>query len=158
MVEEFYVKKWPCLARFFMINFIMSICDHSGNRVVFVMRIFQGHVGIVRFVRGPGAGGGDVKEWAKPFYKSKAWRDCRDAYFIFRHGLCERCGRPGKIVHHKVYLTPQNINDPNVSLNWENLELVCQDCHNLEHHGADVAAEGLMFDGNGDLVRGERSD
>jgi hypothetical protein len=40
-----------------MINFIMSICDHSGNRVVFVMRIFQGHVGIVRFVRGPGAGG-----------------------------------------------------------------------------------------------------
>ena len=44
-----------------MINFIMSICDHSGNRVVFVMRIFQGHVGIVRFVRGPGAGG--RKRW-----------------------------------------------------------------------------------------------
>ena len=46
-----------------MINFIMSICDHSGNRVVFVMRIFQGHVGIVRFVRGPGAGG--RKRWQK---------------------------------------------------------------------------------------------
>ena len=46
-----------------MINFIMSICDHSGNRVVFVMRIFQGHVGIVRFVRGPGAGG--LKRWQK---------------------------------------------------------------------------------------------
>lgn len=44
-----------------MINFIMSICNHSGNRVVFVMRIFQGHVGIVRFVRGPGAGG--RKRW-----------------------------------------------------------------------------------------------
>ena len=24
-----------------MIDFIMSICDHSGNRVVFVMRIFS---------------------------------------------------------------------------------------------------------------------
>ncbi|WP_265445078.1 hypothetical protein [Acetivibrio straminisolvens] len=33
-----------------------------------------------------------MKEWAKPFYKSKAWQDCREAFFIFRHGLCERCG------------------------------------------------------------------
>ena len=35
----------------------------TGNRVVFVMRIFQGRVGIVRFVRGPGAGG--RKRWQK---------------------------------------------------------------------------------------------
>jgi len=94
----------------------------------------------------------DVKEWAKPFYKSKAWQDCREAFFIFRHGLCERCGGPGKIVHHKIYLTPQNINDPNISLNWDNLELVCQDCHNEEHHSTDAVADGLMFDENGDLV------
>lgn len=94
----------------------------------------------------------DMKPWAKSFYKSKAWRDCRDAYFIFRHGLCERCGGPGKIVHHKIYLTPQNINDPNVSLNWENLELLCQDCHNEEHHEDEATVSGLMFDENGNLV------
>lgn len=93
-----------------------------------------------------------AKEWAKSFYKSKAWQDCREAFFIFRHGLCERCGEPGKIVHHKIPLTPENINDPNITLSWDNLELTCQDCHNREHHSTDVTAEGLMFDENGDLI------
>jgi len=109
----------------------------------------------VRTSQKPGVGGGDVKEWAKPFYKSKAWQDCRDAYFIFRHGLCERCGGPGLIVHHRIYLTPQNINDPNVSLNWENLELVCATCHQHEHFESDAMAEGLCFDEFGNLVRKE---
>ena len=64
-----------------------------------------------------------MKEWAKSFYKSKAWRDCRDAYFISKHGLCERCNcKAGTIVHHKVYLTPQNINDPNVTIKESTLE------------------------------------
>jgi len=94
-----------------------------------------------------------MKSFAKLFYKSKAWRDCRDAYFAYRYGLCERCGKPGKIVHHKIYLTPENINDSNVSLNWDNLELVCQDCHNEEHHSTDVTSDGLMFDKNGDIVK-----
>lgn len=93
-----------------------------------------------------------MKEWAKHFYKSKAWRQCRDAYFIFRHGLCERCSSPGKIVHHKIWLTPQNIGDPNVSLNHEHLELLCQDCHNKEHHGSDAVGDGLRFDEFGNLV------
>ncbi|OYD06095.1 HNH endonuclease [Paludifilum halophilum] len=93
-----------------------------------------------------------MKAWAKSFYKSKAWRDCRDAYFVSRHGLCERCSRPGKIVHHKIYLTPDNIDNPDVSLNWENLELLCQDCHNNEHHGTKPTGDGLKFDESGDLV------
>jgi 5-methylcytosine-specific restriction enzyme A len=94
-----------------------------------------------------------VKEWAKHFYKSKAWRQCRDAYFVYRHGICERCPRPGKIVHHKIWLTPENINDPNISLNWEYLELLCQDCHNKEHHEKYSATRhDVMFDENGDLI------
>jgi 5-methylcytosine-specific restriction endonuclease McrA len=96
-----------------------------------------------------------MKPFAKKFYKSSAWRKCRDAYFVSQHGLCERCGGPGKIVHHKEYLTPDNINDPVISLNHEMLELHCQDCHNKEHHGSDheVVADGLMFDEYGNLVR-----
>lgn len=56
--------------------------------------------------------------------------------------VCERCLKRGLIVagskerplevHHKVPLTPENINDPNVTLNWENLELLCKDCHEEE--------------------------
>ena len=93
-----------------------------------------------------------AKEFAKAFYKSKAWRQCRDAYFVLRHGLCERCGRPGKIVHHRIWLTPENINDPDVSLNWDHLELLCQDCHNKEHHSESPVGYGLRFDEKGNLV------
>ncbi|PFB24142.1 HNH endonuclease [Bacillus cereus] len=96
-----------------------------------------------------------AKEYAKKFYKSSAWKKCRDSYFNFRHGLCERCtARPGKIVHHKNYITPENINDPEITLSFNNLELLCQDCHNREHHEKNSpVAEGVMFDENGDLIR-----
>lgn len=95
-----------------------------------------------------------AKDFAKKFYTSKAWRDCRNAFFIYRHGLCNRCGGAGKIVHHKIVLNPFNINDPDVSLNFTNLELLCQDCHNKEHHEKySPTAEGLTFNVDGDLVR-----
>ena len=74
-----------------------------------------------------------MKEYARKFYLSKNWRRTRDAYLQYRCGICERCGAAGDIVHHKTYLTPQNINDPKVSLSFSNLELLCQDCHNKEH-------------------------
>ena len=102
-----------------------------------------------------------MKEFAKKFYRSSAWRKCRDAYFAFRFGVCERCdGRNGvgKIVHHKVWLTPDNIDNPDVSLNWDLLELLCQDCHNREHHGSneDVVRDDVMFDADGNVVERER--
>ena len=79
-----------------------------------------------------------TKEYAKHFYKSKEWLKCRQGYISHRQaidgGLCERCkDELGFIVHHKIYLTPENINDPNTTLNWDNLEYICQDCHNKEH-------------------------
>ena len=79
-----------------------------------------------------------MKPYAEAFYKSKAWKDCREAYAKSKGGLCERClkeGRytAGEIVHHKVNITQQNIVDPTVTLNWGNLELVCRLCHAAEH-------------------------
>ena len=75
-------------------------------------------------------------------------------------GLCERClgkGRyiPGYIVHHKILLTTQNINNPNITLNHEHLEYVCLDCHNKEHHGSgvEVLREGLCFNEYGEIVK-----
>lgn len=94
-----------------------------------------------------------AKEWAKAFYKSKVWQQCREGYIASVFGLCERCQRPGYIVHHKELLTPQNINDPEVTLNWEKLEYLCQDCHNKEHFSNDKSVrEGLKFDHNGNLI------
>lgn len=72
------------------------------------------------------------------FYKSNAWKRCRDAYFSSVGGLCERCKAkglivPGYIVHHKTHLTPENYEDPSISLNFDNLEVLCKQCHNEEH-------------------------
>jgi 5-methylcytosine-specific restriction endonuclease McrA len=70
-------------------------------------------------------------------------------------GLCVRCGRPGEIVHHKIHLTPQNINDPSIALGEDNLELLCRDCHAIVHEEIQPTAAGLMFDANGNLVERE---
>jgi 5-methylcytosine-specific restriction endonuclease McrA len=100
-----------------------------------------------------------AKEFAKAFYRSAAWKKCRESYIASVQGLCETCLskmkiNPGKILHHTIYLTPENINDVDVSLNWNNLRFDCQDCHNKEHHQDDeVTAEGLTFDTNGDLIQ-----
>jgi len=75
-----------------------------------------------------------MREFAKEFYRSKTWQRCRDDYARSKAWLCERClsrglYKPGEIVHHKRHLTPDNIGDPSVTLSWDNLQLVCRDCH-----------------------------
>lgn len=80
-----------------------------------------------------------MKPYAVTFYKSKAWKTTREAYASSVGYICERCeaggryGVPGEIVHHKIHLTPANISDPRISLDWNNLELLCRDCHAKEH-------------------------
>lgn len=94
----------------------------------------------------------DVREFAKEFYLSKEWRAARD--FVFRRdsGLCVQCGAVGGIVHHKIHLTPENINDPFVTLAEENLELLCRDCHGAEHATDLPTDRGLMFDESGNII------
>ena len=75
-----------------------------------------------------------ARDFAKGFYKSKAWKECRAAYAKAARGLCERClskgiYRAGEIVHHVEHISPDNIQDPKVLLDWNNLQLVCRECH-----------------------------
>lgn len=93
-----------------------------------------------------------MRDFAKAFYHSKAWRQTRAFIFKRDSGLCVRCGRPGEIVHHKTHLTPKNIGNPAVSLGDDNLELLCRDCHAIEHTSDLPTDRALMFDENGDLV------
>lgn len=79
-----------------------------------------------------------AKEYAKGFYGSRAWKNCRAAYRAYRGGLCERClakglYNAGVIVHHKTYIDPENVTDPQILLDWNNLELLCRACHDAEH-------------------------
>lgn len=93
-----------------------------------------------------------MREFARSFYASKEWRQTREFIFQRDKGLCVRCGRPGEIVHHKIHLTPENIDDPTVTLNEDNLELLCRDCHGVEHTTDLPIDESLMWDEEGNLV------
>lgn len=99
-----------------------------------------------------------AQPFAIAFYHSKEWLKCRAGYIASVFGLCERCRvkgilTKGKIVHHKIKLTAQNISDPDVSLNWDNLYLVCKDCHEEEHSGENVTRSDVLFDGEGNLIK-----
>lgn len=94
-----------------------------------------------------------MREFAKDFYNSKPWRELRAYVYKRDCGLCVRCGAPGEIVHHKIHLTPKNINNPSIALNEDNLELLCRNCHAIEHEGALAVDRELMFDVNGNLVK-----
>lgn len=73
----------------------------------------------------------------KEFYRSPAWRRARAAYIAYRKsidgGMCEECHeRLGLIVHHKVWLNDDNVNDPEISLNFKHMKYDCLICHNKE--------------------------
>ena len=93
-----------------------------------------------------------MKDFSKRFYNSKAWQSTRNAYFSARGGLCENCLANGKItageiVHHKVPLTIQNINNAEITLGWGNLEVLCRECH-AERHGARATRYKINPDGS----------
>ena len=92
-----------------------------------------------------------AKPWAKAFYNSTAWQQTRLAYMTHRHGLCERCGAPGLIVHHRKALRPQDMGNPKRTLGWDNLELLCHRCHDLEHMAKHPAAR-CRFDADGNIL------
>ena len=81
-----------------------------------------------------------VKPWAKHFYSSKAWKNCREYVRQRDHRLCVDCMQygyftPAEEVHHIIELTPDNINDPSITLNPDNLVSLCKECHKKRHGG-----------------------
>jgi len=95
-----------------------------------------------------------MKEYASEFYHSTTWQKCRAAYISSVGGLCEDCLKSGKIkaglvVHHIKPITPENITDPNITLSFKNLRLVCQDCHAKEHH---PTGQRYTFGPNGEII------
>ena len=56
-------------------------------------------------------------------------------------------------MHHKNYISAKNIYNPEITLNFENLELLCIDCHNKEHFArSDFDDEGIVKDNNKSLL------
>lgn len=105
----------------------------------------------------------------KDFYQSKAWKEVRRNIWIKQNLLCNRCYKPvyvdglspyipkekrrTGIVHHKIYLTEANVTDDKIALDENNLEGICKDCHEKEHHQEQVTRSGYEFDELGNLIK-----
>ena len=103
--------------------------------------------------------------FAHQFYHSRAWQDARSLVWDRAHGLCERCLErgeivPANVVHHITPLTPENMGDPDVSLNPERLMALCHDCHTEAHKMLGVGVLGatrcedsrVRFDEDGNVM------
>lgn len=112
-------------------------------------------------------GGSMAREFAKKFYRPAKWEKMREYILIRDRYKCRRCGDTGVLeVHHKIHLTPENINDANITLNENNLITLCRDCHfavheedkargNRERKQKHDCEDGFKFDENGFLVPAE---
>lgn len=74
-------------------------------------------------------------EYYDEFYHSAEWQEVRQAVLERDHYLCQVCKQRGIVkqattVHH---LIPLRV-DYSKRLDVENLETICQSCHNKEHN------------------------
>lgn len=94
-----------------------------------------------------------AKDWAKPFYNSKRWQSFRRSYISRRlnidGGLCEICKEePGEELDHIIELTEDNIRDPSITLNDNNMQWLCHTCHTRKTKGI----KRIMFGKDGQPI------
>lgn len=69
------------------------------------------------------------------FYSSKKWIKIRDAVKLRDKMTCQECGEPitGRyIVDHIEPVTMDTVDDFDIAYNLDNLQLLCQACHNYK--------------------------
>ncbi|WP_196800660.1 MULTISPECIES: HNH endonuclease [Atopobium] len=110
------------------------------------------------------------RAFSKRFYRSKYWITARDLCKARQHGLCADCQARGLVtpieeVHHIIPLTPENITDPSITVNQDNLVGLCRDCHFARHKAMgtygtpkEVSPTRVWFDEQGRPQRMERID
>ena len=95
-----------------------------------------------------------AKVWARGFYTSRLWRRTRQLALRRDHYTCHDCASRAEEVHHIIELTPENINNPRIALELDNLMSLCHDCHNKRTAGSGDVLEGYLFDDDGQLIQG----
>ena len=97
------------------------------------------------------------------FYKSKKWQKARKNALMRDKYLCVLCAEEGRItnadvVHHKIHLSLENVDNPEISLNENNLISLCSEHHSQVHKGEHAMGRiteenyNYTFDANGMLI------
>lgn len=101
----------------------------------------------------------------KKFYDRAAWRVARENALMRDRYLCVLCKKqgdikPADVVHHKIHLSLDNMDNPKIAYNLDNLISLCSEHHVEVHRGEH--GKGRMnleehpynytFDANGMLV------
>ena len=135
------IKRLPTFLRMYII--CIDRWNQCGSSVP---RLDLGHLRIM-----PGKYTVSIKR--RRFYDSVIWKRAKQEKIMMARGICERCGRKGTEVHHKIPLTDDNIDDPNISINPDNLELLCKSCHDqarCDEEGTNP--NRIEFTENGDVI------
>ena len=101
-----------------------------------------------------------AKAFSKHIYESSRWKKCAGAFAKSKLYICERCGklvRPNEknklryVIHHRQPLTPDNVNDDLLVYGWDNLQLLCYECHMIVH-GMHRQSRAMEWDAEGNLI------
>jgi len=97
------------------------------------------------------------------FYTSSRWRKFRNVIIAERGSVCESCGKvianplDCELDHDPIELTPENVNDADVSLNPDNVKVKCNDCHNKRHNRFGHKANHEVYIVYGPPLSGKKS-
>lgn len=99
-----------------------------------------------------------AQRFAKAFYNSKDWQQVRLAVLARDYYVCQECGKTDcNTVHHIIPLTEANINNTDISVNMDNLETICKDCHDKVHGRYqarnELSSKVYTYDSQGHIVR-----
>lgn len=86
----------------------------------------------------------------KSFYNSARWRKFRVSFLASHDPVCAVCK---KIItdpldcelDHIVELTPENVLNPDITLNPDNVQILCHSCHDKKHNRFGHKAEQGIF-------------
>ena len=94
----------------------------------------------------------------KQFYNSKEWKKIRVSVLERDMYICQECGATDcNTVHHIKHINEHNIDNPAITLNPDNLETICHDCHDRIHQrgkykGTKANERTFLYDNDGNIV------
>lgn len=99
-----------------------------------------------------------AKKFSEKIYSSQKWKRLRKQIAESNFYICQMCGRPFSsddiIIHHITHINQDNVDDPNVTFNSDNLCCVCRSCHAKIHRDDYRKKRGrnILFDADGNII------